>query len=67
MSTTTRPELLDEKEAADWLGLHWTTLRHYRYRGTGPAYLPWSKGSVRYRPESLLAWLDERETKRTSA
>jgi hypothetical protein len=48
--------LLDEKSAADWLGLHHTTLTSWRYKGRGPVYC--KIGSrVRYPLKNLEAFV----------
>lgn len=57
--------LVDTAQAARYLGLSRSTLEKYRVYGGGPRYHKYSK-VVRYRPEDLDAWLDERIVPNTS-
>jgi predicted DNA-binding transcriptional regulator AlpA len=50
-------ELYNTETAAAFLGKPPTTLRQWRYRGVGPAYIHIER-SVRYRRSDLDAWLD---------
>ena len=59
MSTTELPILLSTRQAAELLNLSPRTLEHYRLRGGGPKYAKVGK-QVRYRPEDLRAWIEER-------
>lgn len=52
--------LLTEDQAAEFLGFTPSFLQARRYRGTGPAYVRISQRAVRYRPEDLEQWLEER-------
>lgn len=36
------------------------TLERWRHRRTGPQYVKLPNGSVRYRPQDILTWLDQR-------
>lgn len=47
------------KIAARVIGLDHRTLEQWRYQGKGPAYLKVGR-HVRYRPDDLDAWLQER-------
>jgi hypothetical protein len=47
--------ILVEKEAGKYLGFEAATLRKWRQRAKGPAYLKLS-GRIRYRIEDLDAW-----------
>jgi predicted DNA-binding transcriptional regulator AlpA len=51
---------LNEKEAADFLGLSVCTLRNYRHASRGPAYLKLSR-AIRYLESDLREY---RESKR---
>lgn len=60
--TTTTPELLTERQAAQLLGVGHCTLRDWRRAGTGPAHIRLTtarNGLVRYRPEDLNTWINE--------
>jgi excisionase family DNA binding protein len=56
-----KPQLLDTKQAADYLGLSPTTL--ITWRSTQRYDLPYVKlgGIVRYDERDLLAWLESRK------
>jgi transposase len=61
-NTTMKPSvnrLITEREAAAMIGLSIQTLRHWRVRRVGPAYLKFGRGRqgpVRYALEDLLEW-----------
>jgi hypothetical protein len=50
--------LIDEKQAAGFLGYSIRALQNWRFRGGGPKYVKVSKRSVRYRRRDLIAWAD---------
>jgi len=50
--------LMNEKEAAKYLGLSARTLQNWRNRGDGPKFLRISRRAVRYRQEHLDDWLE---------
>ena len=52
--------LLNEKEAAQLLGLTCRTLQKWRYDGIGPAVCKISHRCVRYRLSDLERWIEER-------
>jgi predicted site-specific integrase-resolvase len=52
--------LLDEKEAADSLGLKPPTMRRWRWAGKGPAYCRIG-GAIRYRSQDLEAFIAKSE------
>ena len=52
--------LIDEQEAASFLGYSVRALQNWRLRGGGPEYVRVSKRSVRYRRRDLIRWADER-------
>ena len=53
---TGRP--LDTKAVADLLGVHKSTVDHYRFRGDGPPYFsPPGTRRVWYAERDVLAWL----------
>jgi hypothetical protein len=61
----TLPRLLKENEAAALLSLEVSTLRRWRWAGTGPAYLKIG-AAVRYDPAVLRSYLAERVRTSTS-
>lgn len=52
--------LLTESEAARLLGFSPRFLQLRRTKGDGPAYVRVSARSIRYRPEDLERWAEER-------
>lgn len=56
-------KLLDQKEAADFLGVTPSGLNKWRMRGAGPRYIklsPGPRGRVRYRESDLQAFVESR-------
>ena len=69
MTRTTSPTIkhvLNEHEAAEWLGLDVTTLRDWRFRRIGPVYVKYLNKAVRY-PLAELANFVERSRVQTAA
>lgn len=72
MPSTTPPRtspsvlLLDERAAADALGLQPRTLQEWRRRGGGPPYVRISQRCIRYRDQDLAEWAEERIRTSTS-
>ena len=58
--------LIDEKEAASFLGLTDRTLQKYRQQGGGPEFVKVSGRCVRYRRIDLKALADSKLRKSTS-
>ena len=54
------PQLLDTPTAADVLGVQRRTLEDWRRRRRGPPFIRLSATCVRYAPDALEAWLQER-------
>lgn len=52
------PYLLNTEQAGKFLAVSPETLRTWRCRGRGPAFVAISGRSVRYRVEDLKAWAD---------
>lgn len=52
--------LLNEKEAAEFLGYTARALQNWRFRGGGPRFVKVSSRSVRYRRCDLIEWAEER-------
>lgn len=50
--------LIDEKEAASFLGYTVRALQNWRLRGGGPKFVKVSARSVRYRRRDLFAWIE---------
>jgi predicted DNA-binding transcriptional regulator AlpA len=55
-----RQRVLDEKTAAEFIGLSHMTLERMRKLGTAPRHLALSPRRLGYRVCDLLAWLEER-------
>ncbi len=58
--------LIDEKAAAEFLGLTDRTMQAYRHRGGGPRYIRLSSRCLRYRRADLREWADARVRTSTS-
>ncbi|MCB9973320.1 MAG: DNA-binding protein [Rhodospirillales bacterium] len=48
--------LIDEKQAARFLGYTIRALQNWRFRGGGPQFIRVSQRSIRYRRRDLIAW-----------
>ncbi|MCC4242757.1 helix-turn-helix transcriptional regulator [Thalassospira povalilytica] len=59
--------LINEVEAAKFLGYTVRALQNWRVRGGGPVFIKVSARSVRYRRRDLIAWADELAVTSTSA
>jgi excisionase family DNA binding protein len=59
METKREPRLLTQDELARYLGVKPGTLSAWRYRGQGPPAVKVGH-LVRYRPQDVNAWLNER-------
>ena len=58
--------LLNEKEAARFLGYTTRALQNWRVRGGGPRFIKVSSRSVRYRRCDLTEWVESRLVGSTS-
>lgn len=58
--------LINEIEAADFLGFTVRALQNWRVRGGGPCFVKVSGRSIRYRRRDLIAWADDRLQTNTS-
>jgi predicted DNA-binding transcriptional regulator AlpA len=58
--------LINETEAARFLGYSVRTLQNWRVRGGGPPYIKVSNRSIRYRRRDLIAWADAHLRSHTS-
>lgn len=67
MPQPTQSPLMNQGEAAGYLGLSARTLENWRLKGGGPAFVRMSQRCVRYRREALDMWLCAREVTSTSA
>jgi predicted DNA-binding transcriptional regulator AlpA len=61
-----RTRLLDEDEAADYLGLSPRTLQGLRVKGGGPDYIKLGSRAVRYRLSDLEEFIEDRRQSSTS-
>lgn len=67
MSQQSQTPLMNQGQAASYLGLSARTLENWRLKGGGPAFVRMSQRCVRYRREALDLWLMSREVTSTSA
>ena len=58
--------LINEFEAAHFLGYTVRALQNWRLRGGGPAFIKISSRSVRYRRRDLIEWSEANRCKSTS-
>lgn len=58
--------LLNERQAAEFLGFTIRALQAWRLRGGGPLYVKVSARAVRYRRRDLMAWTEARLRANTS-
>lgn len=58
--------LVNEKEAAHFLGYTVRALQNWRVRGGGPKFVKVSARSIRYRLSDLSEWIDARVVPSTS-
>lgn len=58
-------ELLTTREAARVLKTRPSCLENWRWKGQGPRYIKVGR-MVRYRPEDLASWVEERSRRSTS-
>lgn len=52
--------LINEMQAAKFLGYTVRALQNWRVRGGGPPFVKVSARSIRYRRRDLIAWAEER-------
>ena len=58
--------LLDEKDAAHFLGFSGRALQNWRVRGGGPQYVKCKGKSVRYRRRDLIEWSESQLQRNTA-
>jgi len=58
--------LIDEREAAQYLGYTARALQNWRVRGGGPRFVKVSARSIRYRRRDLIEWAEARLVGSTS-
>lgn len=64
---TRDPEaLLNQRQAADLMGVSERTLECWRSRGGGPPFVKISRRAVRYRRQDIDQWVGERVQRSTS-
>lgn len=66
MTTQHENQLLNEKDAAAFLGYSVRALQNWRVRGGGPKFVKVSARSVRYRMRDLIDWIDKHTVTSTS-
>lgn len=59
--------LVNEKEAAQFLGYTVRALQNWRLRGGGPSFVKVSSRSIRYRLSDLGEWVESRIVSSTSS
>jgi predicted DNA-binding transcriptional regulator AlpA len=64
--TRTRSILVDERTAATMIDMTPRFLQERRRRGNGPPFVQISSRCIRYRPEDIEAWAEERLRTSTS-
>ncbi|MBI1328112.1 MAG: helix-turn-helix domain-containing protein [Alphaproteobacteria bacterium] len=57
---------IDEKRAAEYLGISYKTLQGYRVKGGGPEFVKIGKKTVRYKFSDLQKWTENKKKKNTS-
>jgi predicted DNA-binding transcriptional regulator AlpA len=62
-----RQRVVDEKTAAEFVGLAAITLERARKAGTGPRHVRLSERRIGYRVCDLVAWLDTRLSETAAA
>ena len=58
-ATKQQQHVMNEHQAAEWLGLDVTTLRDLRFRRVGPSYLKYLNKSVRYPVAELIRFAEQ--------
>lgn len=58
--------LIDEREAARFLGYTVRALQNWRVRNGGPRFVKVSGRSIRYRRRHLIEWADSKTVSHTS-
>ena len=59
MELENTPQLLDEKEVAEYLSVSVKTLRRWRFDRRGPSYAKVGGKLIRYPYRELKAWVDQ--------
>lgn len=59
--------LIDERQAATFLGYSIRALQNWRVRGGGPKFVRVSARSIRYRRRDLMEWTENRLVSSTSS
>lgn len=63
---TPQAVLWTEKETARYIGFDARTLQSWRMKGTGPRYVQISPRCIRYRPEDINQWIEQKLRRSTS-
>jgi predicted DNA-binding transcriptional regulator AlpA len=59
-------KLINEREAANFLGYSVRALQNWRFRGGGPKFVKVSQRSIRYRRKDLIQWAEDNIVSNTS-
>jgi hypothetical protein len=57
---------IDEKKAAEYLGISYRTLQGYRTKGGGPKFVKIGKKTIRYKVSDLIGWSTDNKKINTS-
>lgn len=59
-------QLIDEREAAQFLGVSVRAVQNWRSRGGGPSFVRISSRLVRYTRRDLIEWISQHRRRNTS-
>ena len=65
-NTEYQTKLINEHEAADYIGHSVRSLQNWRVRGGGPKFVKISRRSIRYRFSDLNEWIESKLVSSTS-
>lgn len=66
-TTDSHKGLMNQAEAAAFLGVRPRTLEDWRARRVGPKFISYNSRSIRYRPDDLVAFLAARTVSTSDA
>lgn len=64
--TVEADETMNDRQAAEMLGMRRETLQRWRCQGKGPKFIQISARCIRYRKSDLSAWLNSKTKQSTS-